>query len=68
MTIKWGVVSPGGISRRFADAMTMVDDGRIVAVSSRSQERANAYGDRYDVARRYCENDDMAADRNVDAV
>ena len=31
--IRWGVVGPGAIATGFADAMEMVDGGRIVAVA-----------------------------------
>ena len=51
--IRWGVVGPGAIAVGFADAMRMVDDGEVVAVASRSSERAEAYADRYDVQHRY---------------
>lgn len=68
MTIRWGVAGPGGIAAQFADGMTLVDDGEIVAVASRSKERADAYGDRYDVARRYDDYRALAEDPGVDAV
>lgn len=71
MTVRWGVIGPGGIAERFATAMADVDDGRIVAVASRSAERADAYGDRHDVAHRYAGDDAVAAlvaDDEVDAV
>ena len=40
MTVRWGIVGPGSIAADFATAMGAVDDGRIVAVASRSLERA----------------------------
>ncbi|GAA3388525.1 Gfo/Idh/MocA family protein [Cryptosporangium minutisporangium] len=66
--IRWGVAGPGAIAAGFAEAMTMVDDGRIVAVASRSAERANAFGDRFDVPTRYDDYAALAADPNVDVV
>jgi predicted dehydrogenase len=66
--MRWGVAGPGGIATRFAEAMRLVDDGEIVAVASRSRERADAYGDRFGVPRRYADYDELAADDNVDAV
>lgn len=67
-TIRWGVIGPGGIADRFARSMALVDGGEIVAVSSRSIERADAFGDRHGVARRYEGVDDLVADDGVDAV
>jgi predicted dehydrogenase len=48
--------------------MTLVDDGEITAVASRSVERADAYGDKFGVATRYGSYEDLAADPAVDVV
>jgi predicted dehydrogenase len=66
--IRWGVIGPGGIARRFAHAMTAVDDGVIVAVSSRSLDRATAFADELGIARRYDDDQALADDPEVDAV
>jgi len=68
MTVRWGVGGTGGIAARFADAMSLVDGGRIVAVASRSLERAEAYADRFGVPRRYADYAALADDSEVDAV
>ncbi len=68
MSVRWGVIGPGGIAARFADAMAQCDGGEIVAVSSRSIDRAHAYADRFGVGRRYDDVDALAADGEVDAV
>ena len=68
MTIRWGVVATGGIANRFAGAMTRVDDGEIVAVSSRTSEGAAAFADRWDIERGYSNEDEMAADPDIDVV
>ncbi|MFE6820958.1 Gfo/Idh/MocA family protein [Streptomyces sp. NPDC057690] len=65
---RWGVAGPGAIAVRFADAMRLADGGEIVAVASRSQERADAFGDRFEVARRYGDYAALAADPDVDVV
>lgn len=65
---RWGVVGPGEIAKGFADAMTMVDDGRIVAVASRSLDRAEAFGEKFDIPRRYGDYAALAADPDVDVV
>jgi predicted dehydrogenase len=48
--------------------MQWVDGGAITAVASRSAERANAYGDRFDIPTRYGDYGALAADPDVDAV
>jgi predicted dehydrogenase len=66
--IRWGVIGPGAIAVGFADAMSMVDGGEIVAVASREADRAQAYGDRFGVPRRYGDYSALADDPAVDAV
>ena len=68
MTVRWGIIGPGHIAAGFADAMEMAEGGEIVAVASRAIERANAYGDRYDVATRYGDYGALAEDPRVDIV
>jgi predicted dehydrogenase len=66
--IRWGIAGPGGIAARFARAMTLVDDGRIVAVASRSAQRAAAFADQFDIAGRYDDYRALGEDPDVDAV
>lgn len=68
MTVRWGVLGPGGIATRFAEAMQLVDGGEIRAVASRSLERADDYADRFEVPTRYGDADALAADADVDAI
>ena len=66
--IRWGIIGPGKIAARFARSMTVVDDGRIVAVASRSAERAGAFADEFDIAGRYDDVRALVDDPDVDAV
>jgi predicted dehydrogenase len=66
--IRWGVVGPGAIATSFADAMGLTDGGTIVAVASRSAERAAVFGDRYAIPARYGDYESLAADPEVDVV
>jgi predicted dehydrogenase len=66
--IRWGVVGPGKIATQFAEGMTMIPDGTIVAVASRAIERADSFADRFGIARRYGDYESLAADADVDAV
>jgi len=68
MTVRWGVIGPGGIASRFAEAMRVVPDGTIHAVASRSAERAAAYADRFEVPQRYGAYEELVADPQVDVV
>jgi predicted dehydrogenase len=66
--VRWGVVGPGAIAAGFADAMTQCDGGEIVAVASRSQERADHFGDRFAIPARYGDYAALADDPRVDVV
>jgi predicted dehydrogenase len=65
---RWGIAGPGAIAARFADGMRGVAGGTLVAVGSRSAERADAFARRFDIARGYGSYEELAADDAVDAV
>jgi dihydrodiol dehydrogenase / D-xylose 1-dehydrogenase (NADP) len=66
--IRWGILAPGGIARKFALGLSYCDDAELVAVASRAQERADAFGDEWGIPRRHGSYEDLAADPEVDVV
>ena len=66
--LRWGVVGPGGIANGMARAMRGWSQQKIVAVGSRSQERADAYASRYGIERAYDSYEAVAEDPEVDIV
>lgn len=66
--IRWGVVGPGSIASEFVQAMDGVADGEIVAVASRSSERASQFCSRFGIAKGYGDYDALAQDPDVDVV
>ena len=67
MDVRWGIAGTGGIAARFAEAIALTD-GHLAAVGSRSQEHANAFGDRFGIVRRHSSYDALADDDQVDVV
>ena len=65
---RWGIIGPGSIAHKFATGLHALDDAQIVAVGSRSQERADAFADAYDVPNRHASYEALAEDPEVDAV
>ena len=63
---RWGVIGPGAIAHSFAEGMSQLDDGVITAVASRSTERADAFGDKFEIERRYGDYQALADDSDVD--
>ncbi len=66
--IRWGILGTGGIARTFVGDLAYTDDGVVGAVGSRSKSSADAFGDRFDVARRYGSYEDLVQDDQIDAV
>ena len=66
--VRWGVLGPGGIARRFATGLQAVKDADLVAVGSRAKETADAFGDEFQIPRRHVGYDELANDGEVDVI
>ena len=66
--IRWGIIGLGKIANSFATDMQQVDNSIIYAVASRSQEKANDFGAKYNVAKCYDSYEELAQDAQVDAI
>ncbi len=51
--IRWGIVGPGHIAHSFAKDLSLVEDGKLTAVASRSLDRANEFADEYGAEHRF---------------
>lgn len=67
-TIRWGIMSTGLIAEAFATALNSMDDAQIVAVGSRNQATADAFGEKYNIPRRYDSYEALVADADVDVI
>ncbi|HLM19101.1 MAG TPA: Gfo/Idh/MocA family oxidoreductase [Acidimicrobiia bacterium] len=66
--IRWGIAGPGEIATRFAEGMRELQGGAVVAVGSRSVERAQAFAARFEIPRSFGSYEALAEDPDVDAV
>ena len=66
--LRWGIIGTGGIARKLAEAIPQSHTGELVAVGSRQQQTADAFGDQFAIARRYPSYDALLADPDVDVV
>jgi predicted dehydrogenase len=67
-TLRWGVVGPGGIAGVWVDAVRAHTDQPVVAVASRSRDRAAAFAAAHGVERAMGSYEELLADPGVDAV
>lgn len=66
--VRWGLMATGGIAKTFARDLALVEGAELVAVGSRSQESADAFGGEFDVPRRHASYEALAQDPDVDVV
>jgi predicted dehydrogenase len=66
--LRWGIAAPGSIADQMATALSTLDDAEIVAVGSRSPERAAEFAERHAIPRSYGNYYDLYADPDVDIV
>jgi predicted dehydrogenase len=67
-TIRWGILGTGRIAGLFAQGLAAVPDATLLAVGSRMQEAAEAFGARFEVPRRHGTYEALASDPEVDVI
>ena len=66
--VRWGIAATGGIAASFARAIPLVEGGGLVAVCSRSTEKAKRFAAEFAVPRAHGSYEALADDPEVDAV
>lgn len=66
--IRWGIIAPGGIARKFATDVPGHTASTVDAVGSRDLGRARAFAAEFDVPRAYGSYAELVADPDLDAV
>lgn len=67
-TLRWGILGLGGIADKFATGLQALADVKLVAVGSRSQEKADKFGDKFNAPHRHASYQALANDPDVDAI
>lgn len=65
---RWGILSTGNIAKAFAKGLAAVEDAELVAVGSRSQEKADQFGNEFKVPHRHASYEALASDKDVDVI
>lgn len=66
--VRWGIAATGGIAESFAQGLAQEPDAELVAVGSRTSDRAEAFGGRHGCRHRHGSYEALAADPSVDVV
>lgn len=66
--LRWGILATGNIAKAFARGVQHSKTGELVAVGSRSQDKANAFAKEFKIPRKHGSYEALLADPKVDAV
>lgn len=66
--IKWGILSTGHISSKFAKALSILPQAELVAIASRNLDKAKAFGKEHHVPKAYASYRELAEDSDIDVV
>ncbi len=66
--LRWGIIAPGGIATKLAEAVRDFTAGSVVAVGSRDGRRGEDFAARHGIPRSYAGYDRLVADDEVEAV
>ena len=66
--MKFGIIGPGNIARKFADAVRRLDGVEIVAVSSHDRSKAKKFAREFGISKVYTDEKELVSDPEVGAV
>ena len=66
--IRWGIIGPGKIAHKMAQDLLTLDDAELVAVGSRSLDRAKSFAAQYSIPYAFGEYADIARFDGIDVV
>ena len=66
--LRWGILGTGSIANRVLKAMPQSEHTEVLAVGSRSKDKAEALSKQYDIFRAYGSYEEVLADKDVDLV
>jgi predicted dehydrogenase len=66
--LRWGILAPGGIAAIFAEAVQAHTNQKLIAVASRSIDRAQDFAKTWDIANAYGDYAELLANPEVDVV
>ncbi len=69
MSIQFGIIGPGRIAdRRFCEGIGLVEEAHLLAVASKSYDRAAAFAQKHGISKAFGSYEEMLADPEIEAV
>lgn len=65
---KWGIIGPGKIARKFAEALDLTDNVRLEAVASRDLSKAKQFAEAFGSAKAYGNYEALINDPEIDVI
>ncbi|MDM5327517.1 Gfo/Idh/MocA family oxidoreductase [Neobacillus sp. CF12] len=66
--LKWGIMGPGKIAKKLAEAIEGTEGSELYAVASRSMDRAKTFSEEFNVQKVYGSYEELVEDSAVDVV
>lgn len=66
--IRWGIISTGHISDKFASALAILPEAELAAVASRDWNSASQFAEKHQIQKAYSSYQELADDPDIDAV
>lgn len=66
--VRWAVIGSGGIGKRTVGDLRLVDTAEVVAIGSRSRERADAFAKEYQLPLAFDDHGQLCRSADIDAV
>lgn len=66
--IRWGILGSGVIARELAAALAVIPDATLMAIGSRTQDRADAFGQEFNAPLRFGSYQDLVQCPDIDVV
>lgn len=66
--VRWGILGTGRIAHRMAEALRVLPDAESIAIGSRTRDKAEPFGQEFDVPMGFDRYEDLGACSEVDVV
>lgn len=67
-TVKWGIIGPGKIANKFANAVAMTENSEVIACASQTLDRAEAFKETHGLKYAYSSYEELIGNAEIDAV